>query len=134
MTFVKNEKNFVKFLRTPFFTEKLRWLLLYGDDSTIVKAATFHWIGWCYHDPIFSFPYLLIVYDLWICLGTKYWLQRCLYLSTLPSTLAKQKSCWKRFCVYLDGDYSQDEKQNFHFLQIRIWIEYFLVYFQFLYN
>ena len=32
LTFVTNEKNFVKFLRTPFFTEKLRWLRWWLDD------------------------------------------------------------------------------------------------------
>ena len=44
MTFVKNEKNFVKFLRTPFFTEKLRWLLLYGDDDCQSRNFSLNWL------------------------------------------------------------------------------------------
>ena len=44
MTFVTNEKNFVEFLRTPFFTEKLRWLLLNGDDDCKSRNFSLNWL------------------------------------------------------------------------------------------
>ena len=36
--------NFTKFLRTPFFTEHLRWLLLKNDEYDYLQVCLYRWL------------------------------------------------------------------------------------------